>query len=81
MKEKSAIIEGKQQMTIFFFFFLEFGFENEIKTRNSSGMVGINGEYVGKRKMRETSMKLKMTEIRNWVLLENRREIRRKESL
>ena len=64
MKEKSAIIEGKQQMT-FFFFFLEFGFENEIKTRNSSGMVGINGEYVGERKMRETAMKLKMTEIRN----------------
>ena len=54
-------------MAIFFFFscFLEFGFENEIKTRNSSGMVGINGEYVGKRKRREATMKLKMTEIRN----------------
>ena len=53
-------------MTIFFFFFfLEFGFENEIKTRNSSGIVGINGEYVGKRKRREAAMKLKMTEIRN----------------
>ena len=33
-------------MTILFFifYFLEFGFENEIKTRNSSGIVGINGE-------------------------------------
>ena len=52
-------------MTIFFFFFLEFGFENENKTRNSSGIVRINGEYVGKRKRREAAMKLKMTEIRN----------------
>ena len=49
----------------FFFFFLEFGFENEIKKRNSSGMVGINGEYVGKRKRGKAAMKLKMTEIRN----------------